>query len=163
MAEVFQRGSAVLDYWLAHPEGLTVRPLDARVERAIGPVPFGPAEALVVRSRSGRERVIPAEQVAAVVPANDELILDRSERGGGDPIHDSVARVVGGAGRNLVAGALVVWDGAVFSCRAGRAGAVWAAPRVASGCRSLAARRPARRDTSGDSPQTWPVEAYPDE
>ena len=37
----FSRGSTVLDYWLAHAEGLTIQPLGARVEEVVvvAPVP----------------------------------------------------------------------------------------------------------------------------
>src|SRR6267378_1983607 len=41
---VFSRGSTVLDYWLAHAEGLTVQPLGARVEHVIVKAPVGHAE-----------------------------------------------------------------------------------------------------------------------
>jgi hypothetical protein len=110
---VFSRGSAVLDYWLTHPEGLTIRPGNGRVERATGPVPFGPAESLVVRRRNGRLRRIPAAEVIAVDPAREQLILEAHEK------------------RPAVAG---------------RAVAAWLGPRIAHGCRSLAAWAATRRD-----------------
>ena len=50
-APIFRRGSAVLDYWLVHAEGLTVQPLGARVEEVVVAAPVGRAEALIVRSR----------------------------------------------------------------------------------------------------------------
>ena len=31
---IFSRGSTVLDYWLAHAEGLTIQPLGVRVEES---------------------------------------------------------------------------------------------------------------------------------
>jgi hypothetical protein len=172
MAEVFQRGSAVLDYWLAHPEGLTVRPLNARVERAVGPVPFGPAEALVVRKPGGRTRVIAADAIVAVAPASEELYLDDP---GGDPVHKraaALARVALAGGAWLAPRvARQSRRAAVAVYRASRAGGAWLAPRLALGCRraaagtaaachSLAARAASRRAMSGDSPQTWPFESY---
>lgn len=178
MAHVFARGTAVFDYWLAHPEGLTVKPLNARVERAVGPAPFQPAVAVVVRGASGRTRRIPADAIVAVDPANEELILAGPE--GQDPVHEHVARV---AGRTLrLTATAAAWfascvvEGAALVVRAVAAGtrwttprardaavtsARWAAPRAAAGGRravsagrSLAARRTSRRDASGDSPRT---------
>src|SRR5438045_8723540 len=67
---VFPRGSTVLDYWLAHAEGLTVQPLGARVEEVVVMPPVGRAEALIVRSRmTGRRKEIPAERIAGVGPS----------------------------------------------------------------------------------------------
>lgn len=178
MGHIFARGTAVFDYWLAHPEGLTVRPLNARVERAVGPAPFQPAVAVVVRAASGRTRRIPADAIVAVDPANEELFLAGSE--GDDPVHEHVARVAGRALQLIATGvawiASCVVEGAVLVVRAAAAATRWAtprarvaaltsarwlAPRAASGCRrvvgagrSLAARRASRRDVSGDSPRT---------
>ena len=78
---VFTRGSTVLDYWLAHAEGLTVQPLGARVEEVVLAPPVGRAQALRVRSRSGRLRTIPAEAIAAVEPSAGRLLLDGPRRG----------------------------------------------------------------------------------
>lgn len=80
-AHVFTRGSTVLDYWLAHAEGLTVQPLGARVEQVVLAPPVGRAQALLVRSRSGRLRTIPAEAIAAVEPSSGRLLLDGARRG----------------------------------------------------------------------------------
>src|SRR3954453_12332790 len=74
---VFSRGSTVLDYWLAHAEGLTVQPLGARVAEALTPPPAGRAEALIVRSPMTRRRKkIPADSIAAVEPSAGNLLLD---------------------------------------------------------------------------------------
>src|SRR5437764_12951984 len=57
---IFSRGSSVLDYWLAHAEGLTIQPLGARVEEVVVVAPVGRAESLIVRSRvTRRRRAIP--------------------------------------------------------------------------------------------------------
>lgn len=129
---VFWRGSAVFDYWLAHPEGLTVRPLNARVERAVGPAPFRPAVAVVVRAPGGRLRRIPAEKIVAVDPANEELILAGAE--GNDPVHEHVARVAGRAARATAAGAAWTAPRAGATAAAGArgfaAGVRWLAPRL---------------------------------
>ena len=45
-APVFVRGSTVLDYWLAHAEGLTVHPSGARVEEVVARAPVGRPETL---------------------------------------------------------------------------------------------------------------------
>ena len=77
---VFSRGSTVLDYWLAHAEGMTVQPLGARVEEVVVVAPVGRAETLVVRSRLTRRRKrIPAAAIAAVTPATGDLLLDPPE------------------------------------------------------------------------------------
>ena len=74
---IFSRGSTVLDYWLAHAEGLTIQPLGARVEAVVVVAPIGRAETLVVRSRLTRRRmVIPADAIAAVAPSTGDLLLD---------------------------------------------------------------------------------------
>ena len=76
-APTFPRGSAVLDYWLVHAEGLTVQPLGARVEEVVVAAPVGRAEALIVRSRMmRRRRTIPAASIASVAPSAGELLLD---------------------------------------------------------------------------------------
>src|SRR3954447_16403407 len=76
---VFSRGSTVLDYWLAHAEGLTVQPLGARVVQVVVTPPAGRAEALIVRSPMTRRRKkIPADSIAAVEPSAGNLLLDRA-------------------------------------------------------------------------------------
>ena len=77
---IFSRGSTVLDYWLAHAEGLTIQPLGARVEEVVVVAPVGRAESLVVRSRvTRRRRTIPAASIAAVAPSTGDLLLDAPE------------------------------------------------------------------------------------
>ena len=77
---IFSRGSTVLDYWLAHAEGLTIQPLGARVEEVVVVAPVGRAESLVVRSRvTRRRRTIPADAIAAVAPSTGDLLLDPPE------------------------------------------------------------------------------------
>ena len=77
---IFSRGSTVLDYWLAHAEGLTIQPLGARVEEVVVVAPVGRAESLVVRSRVTRRRKrIPADAIAAVAPSTGDLLLDPPE------------------------------------------------------------------------------------
>jgi hypothetical protein len=77
---IFSRGSTVLDYWLAHAEGLTIQPLGARVEEVVVVAPVGRAESLVVRSRlTRRRRTIPADAIAAVTPSTGDLLLDPAE------------------------------------------------------------------------------------
>jgi len=162
MPDVFTRGTAVFDYWLAHPEGLTVRPLNARVERTVGPAPFGPATAVVVRAPSGRTRRIPAERLVAVDPERAELFLAGAE--GSDPVHEHVARAAGRAMRLTATGA--AWTAprartgarafargvatsarwlapraraaAILAARRTHAGARWLAPRAVAGCRRAA-------------------------
>ena len=76
---VFSRDSPVLDYWLSRCDGFTVR----RGHRGIGEVErvathdfLGRAEVLRIRSTLG-QRLVPADQVAAVIPSRRLLILDR--------------------------------------------------------------------------------------
>src|SRR3954468_17775452 len=77
---IFSRGSTVLDYWLAHSEGMTIQPLGARVEEVVVVAPVGRAETLVVRSRLTRRRkTIPADAIAAVAPSTGDLLLDAPE------------------------------------------------------------------------------------
>jgi hypothetical protein len=65
---VFPRGSHVLEYWLAHAEGFTVRSR-GRVERVIVEPLYGRATALVIRSgRLRRRQVVSAAEVTAVDP-----------------------------------------------------------------------------------------------
>jgi hypothetical protein len=72
----FSRGSAVLDYWLVHAEGLTIQPLGARVEEVVVAAPVGHAEALIVRSRMTRRRkTIPAASIVAVEPSAGRLLM----------------------------------------------------------------------------------------
>jgi hypothetical protein len=74
---IFSRGSAVLDYWLVHAEGLTIQPLGARVEEVVVARPIGHAEALIVRSKMSRRRkAIPAASIVAVEPSAGQLLME---------------------------------------------------------------------------------------
>ena len=77
---VFPRGSHVLEYWLAHAEGFTVRSRGP-VERVIVEPLYGRATALVVRSGPfRRRRVVSAAEVAAVDPEARVLELERAPK-----------------------------------------------------------------------------------
>jgi hypothetical protein len=157
----FPRGSAVLDYWLAHAEGLTIQPLGARVEEVVVTPRMGRAESLIVRSRvTRRRRSIPAASIGAVEPTAGELLLDvdpgpraRVPR----PSDEQIAAARARAKR----GALFAWAGATStlawlrpqavrlgrtSANAGRVavtrtsqGAAWLAPRARVVARTSAA------------------------
>ena len=132
---VFSRGSTVLDYWLAHAEGLTVQPLGARVEHVIVKAPVGHAEALIVRSRmTRRRRAIPAESIAAVEPSRGHLLLDAAALGTGpriprpSPERIAAARVTASHGGRVAAAQAA---GAARSTRAGTMSALsWLHPRA---------------------------------
>jgi hypothetical protein len=133
-ATVFSRGSSVLDYWLAHAEGLTVRPLDAVVEQVVARPPSGRAETLIVRPRGTRRlREIPAAEIAAVEPATQSLLLERrvgpkrvrraarsGARMGGTFARHCAADFVVGA-RLVGVGALIVGRGSYRAGARGRA------------------------------------------
>jgi hypothetical protein len=158
----FSRGSAVLEYWLAHAEGLTVQPLGARVEEVVLTPRAGRAEALVVRSRVTRRRkAIPAASIGAVEPAAGELLLDVPDSGRRAriprPSEEQIAVARAGARRSaLAAGAAATTTAAWVrpravqvgrtSARVGRAaaahtsrGAGWLAPRARAHARTSAA------------------------
>ncbi len=91
-ATVFERGSNVLDYWLAHAEGFDVVARGKRrrrVDHVVVDRQLGSASVLVVRSKRGRRhRVIPVVAVSAVDPFERLLYLSPRRRPGAD-----VARV----------------------------------------------------------------------
>ena len=120
-AHVFTRGSTVLDYWLAHAEGLTVQPLGARVEEVVLAPPVGRAQTLLVRSRSGRLRSIPAEAIAAVEPSSGRLLLDGARR----------RRPVRASASGTRTAALAVWTATAAAAR-------WARPRAVRLLRTVA-------------------------
>jgi hypothetical protein len=123
---VFVRGSTVLDYWLAHAEGLTVHPSGARVEEVVARAPVGRAETLIVRSRMMRRRKeIPADSIAAVDPSSGHLLLD-------DTAGSSPLRIPRPSPEQL-AGAR---DAAARGGRMAQAGAVGAARLTGAGSRS---------------------------
>jgi hypothetical protein len=126
---IFLRGSAVLDYWLVHAEGLTVQPLGARVEEVVVAAPVGHAEALIVRSRMTRRRkAIPAASIVSVEPSAGTLLMDaRTEAGPGrraprlSPAWIAAARVTAGRGQRFVRAHAA---GALRSTRAGSVAAL---------------------------------------
>lgn len=122
--EVFERGSAVLAYWVSHAEGLTVEPLGAVVERVLVPAPFEQPDALVVRFPSGRTRTIAADRIVAVDPGRDALLLTTRRR------ERAVARASRWAApralRALQVVAVATWTVTVLIVDAAR----WLAPRA---------------------------------
>jgi hypothetical protein len=89
---VFPRGSHVLEYWLAHAEGFTVRSRGP-VERVIVEPLYGRATALVIRAGFFRRRqVVSAAEVAAVDPEARVLELDERPRPPREP-SQAAARV----------------------------------------------------------------------
>jgi hypothetical protein len=159
---IFSRGSTVLDYWLAHAEGLTIQPSGARVEEVVVVAPVGRAQSLIVRSRMMRRRKeIPAGSIAAVEPASGHLLLDAAEPGAGlrlpRPSQERIAAArahAAGAARSTHAGtsSAVTWlqpraiqatttivrHGRVAAARTA-AGAAWLTPRVATTTRRATA------------------------
>jgi hypothetical protein len=156
----FPRGSAVLDYWLVHAQGLTVEPLGATVEGVVVSAPFTPPKARVVRNPHGEERVIPVEAIAAVEPAAGRLLLDgetrvarRLPRPSQERVAQARAVARDGASRAAAVGATAfVWlrprairvavacgRGIRLACGYVIAGTVWLTPRVVAAARASAA------------------------
>jgi hypothetical protein len=98
---VFSRDSPVLSYWLTRCDGFEVR----KGRRGLGEVqevashdPLGRAQVLRVRSFS-RQKLLPADRIAAVVPARRLLIVEREP----SAFHLRAAgRTALGQGRRLV-------------------------------------------------------------
>jgi hypothetical protein len=143
----FSRGSAVLDYWLAHAEGLTVQPLGARVEEVVVATRAGRAEALIVRSRVTRRRKsIPAASIGAVEPSTGELMMDVPERDVRARARRGALIARGGAGSTLAwlrpravrLGRTSAEAGRLAAARASR-GAAWLAPRARAHARTSVA------------------------
>jgi hypothetical protein len=132
---VFPRGSTVLDYWLAHAEGLTVQPLGARVEEVVVTPPVGRAEALIVRSRMTRRRKeIPAERIAAVEPSTGQLLLEAAPRRAPVRLPHPSREQVAAAGTTARRGGEAARTQVTAATRATRAGTVtavvWLRPRA---------------------------------
>jgi hypothetical protein len=127
----FARGSGVLEYWLLNAEGFTVEPLGATVERVVVPAPFEPPVALIVQDARGRERVIPAEAIAAVEPLEERLLVDRSSMPR-RPRRSPAARMAYAWLRPRAIRA------AVAAARYGRHAYAWLRPRVAAAARAVA-------------------------
>lgn len=155
---VFSRGSPVLDYWLAHAEGMTVQPLGAVVERVLVPAPLEPPEALVVRHpSSGRERTIPADAIASVEPAAGELRLVAEAR----PRRAAVAaryaaRAAWSVALSFATGVLVVVRAARWLVRET---AVFAAPRIAAWYRKLRSSRRLQASYLREQAGSWSTRA----
>jgi hypothetical protein len=148
----FSRGSAVLEYWLVHAEGLVVQPLGARVEHVVVAVPAGRADALIVRSRVLRRRqTIPAAAIAAVEPSTGRLLLDVEESGSVPALRRTAAAAAVALRRTrttatallawlrprlVVAGAAVASYTRLAAARI-RQGIEWLAPRVERGLARL--------------------------
>jgi hypothetical protein len=141
---IFSRGSTVLDYWLAHAEGLTIQPLGARVEHVVVSAPVGRAEALIVRSRmTRRRRSIPVESIAAVEPSTGHLLLDTAEVAAGPRVPRPSPELIAAARAGAARGGRVARTGAAGAARSTRAGTqsavVWLRPRAAGAARSTQA------------------------
>ena len=143
---VFQRGSHVVDYWLAHCEGFTLGKASAR--RVTGVVcdrHTGRAQTLYVESIRRRPRTVPARSVAAVDPFKRVLYLERRApvlrrarqnttlRARVSPYAHSAARAcLAGARRS---GALAA-AGCRIGARHGKNGVRWARPRLQAAARA---------------------------
>jgi hypothetical protein len=148
----FTRGSTVLDYWLAHAEGLTVEPLGVPVESVVVAPPLGRAEALIVRSPvTRRRRTIPAASIAAVAPSDGHLLLDAPRRDADSRIPRPSSTTLTAAGATVARAHTVVSAGAAVAGRGARAGllaaASWLRPRAidAGAAAAAGSRRAARR------------------
>jgi hypothetical protein len=171
-APVFVRGSTVLDYWLAHAEGLTVQPSGARVEEVVARAPVGRPETLIVRSRMMRRRKeIPADSIAAVDPSSGHLLLDDTAAGSPLRIPRPSPEQLAGARVTAARGGRLAQAGAVGAARLTEAGSrsalSWLRPhlvqaglatsrvtrlavaRTATGARWLAPRLSTAARTSG--------------
>jgi hypothetical protein len=140
----FSRGSAVLDYWLVHAEGLTIQPLGARVEEVVVAAPVGHAEALIVRSRMTRRRkAIPAASIVAVEPSAGRLLMAAQTAAGPglrtprlSPERIAAARLNAGRGRRF---ARAHAAGVVRSMRTGSVATLsWLRPRAVHVSKSTA-------------------------
>ena len=146
---VFERGSNVVDYWLAHCEGFTLGKATSarRVTGVACDRHTGRAHTLYVESGRRRPRTVPARSVAAVDPFTRVLYLERRtrirRRAHGEatprasvrvrPHARTAARVaLAGARRS---GALAVTGGRA-GARYGRNGVVWARPRLQAAARA---------------------------
>jgi hypothetical protein len=144
---VFERGSHVVDYWLAHCEGFTLGKA-ASARRVTGVAcdrHTGHAHTIYVESIRRRPRTVPARSVAAVDPFKRVLYLERRApvlrrtreqatlRARVSPYAHSAARVgLAGARRS---GALAA-AGCRIGARYGRNGVVWARPRLQAAART---------------------------
>jgi hypothetical protein len=133
---VFVRGSAVLDYWLAHAEGLTVQPSGARVEEVVASPPAGNTEALIVRTRMTRRlKEIPADSIVAVEPLLGHLLLEQSANGTSHRVPRPSPETIVAARVTVRRGSRFVGEHAVGAARTTHAGSRralrWLRPRAA--------------------------------
>ncbi len=138
----FSRGSAVLEYWLVHAEGLVVQPHGGRVEHVVVGLPAGRAEALIVRSAiTGRRRTIPAAAIAAVEPSGGRLLLDARKKKTRPRV--LTPERIAGARARLDDGRRVALLGVAAALRRTRASTAaalsWLRPRIAAAGVALAA------------------------
>jgi hypothetical protein len=75
---LFERGSNVVDYWLAHCEGFDLgrSASGRRVTGVVCDQRTGHARTLMVRSRARRTHMLPAQAISAVDPFNKVLYLE---------------------------------------------------------------------------------------
>jgi hypothetical protein len=146
---VFERGSNVVDYWLAHCEGFTLGKASSarRVTGVVCDRHTGHAHTLYVESIRRRPRTVPARSVAAVDPFKRVLYLERHApvlrrarenatlRARVSPYAQSAARA-GLAGARS-SGALAV-AGCRIGGRYGKNGVLWARPRLQAQARRTA-------------------------
>jgi hypothetical protein len=144
---VFERGSHVVDYWLAHSEGFTLGKPSAR-RRVTGVLcdrHTGRAQTLYVESIRRRPRTVPARSVAAVDPFKRVLYLERRapvvRRARDTPtLRARMSPYALSAGRAGLAGTRRSGALAAASCRIGwrygKNGVIWAGPRLRAAVRT---------------------------
>lgn len=134
---VFERGSNVVDYWLAHCEGFKLGNATSgrRVAAVVCDRHTGHARTLLVESRRRRPHMLPARTIAAVDPFNKVLYLE-PRRNAGDVVattvelvrpraHRVVLAAMASARRSSTVVAAAVRNGS----RYGKEGVVWLRPR----------------------------------
>jgi hypothetical protein len=153
---IFARGSTVLDYWLAHAEGLTIQPSGARVEEVVATAPVGRIETLVVRSRmTRRRREIPADAIVAVEPSLGRLLLGASSDSFASKVPRPSPERLAWARASAARGGRIAGERAVGAARSTHAGSrsaiSWAQPRAARGVEATArqSRLAARKTADG--------------
>jgi hypothetical protein len=91
----FEGRDPVARYWLANCEGFAVegaaRGVVEELQRDDDP---HVTARLVVRTRGGRRKIVPAASIASVVPADRVLVVERKPRGRPQLPHVPVARTV---------------------------------------------------------------------
>jgi hypothetical protein len=128
----FVRGDPVCAYWLAHCEGFVVERPNGRLAGVVADVVLDDrAEAVAAVSVERRKRrrplTVPAQRVAAVIPARRAVVLAPKERPPRGPgrTRTAGAAAVRGAGRGSVRLARIARGGSVRA--AGGARRLWAA------------------------------------